>query len=652
MQEQDKRMNHSSPAQHAERQRTVLVCFLLAMATGALYWPIHAFDFINLDDPFMIYENPMVTGGLTWRGILWGLGTSYYDQWHPMAWWSRMLDCELFGLHAGWHHLTGLAFHIANTVILFLALRQMTGKPGRSAVVAALFALHPMRVEPVVWLGTREHVLSTFFWLLSLWAYASYVKKLRSRSPKGELFYHLSLFLFFCGLMSKPMVTTLPFVLLLLDYWPLNRYENGLGGLPSAGGDSEQTTPYDPKGAFLKLVKEKIPYFVLAGISCFITFSNMKSGNNLISTDKLSWSIRLANVPVSYVRYLGKLIWPVNLSVFYPMPAHWPAWQVIGSVVVLLLISLVAAARFRKAPYLAVGWCIFLGTLVPTLSLVPFAWQSIADRYTYLPYIGLLVAVVWGATDVLNRFKPGVAAPASLAFLALLGCMCVTRVQLGYWRDSFTLWPHCISVTKDNFMAHYNLGYLQQNFGQLTNAMENYQAALKIRPDDWQANMNMGRVLAATGRMSDSTNYFIKAIQSRPDSPLPHRNLGMALTELHVDLPRAVAELNESVRLDPADLKTRVTLGKALAAQGSSIEAIACFSEILRAAPASPEVMYYLAKEQLKQGQIEDAIANLNRALQMDPSLTDARVQIDTAMKMRGGNQPGKSLSNLAPGPH
>ena len=636
----------------AERQQNRLICLLLAVVTVVVYWRIHSFEFANLDDPYIIYQNPHVTGGLTWRAIFWGLGTDYFEYWHPLTWWSHMLDCELFGLRPGWHHLSSLAFHIANTLVLFLAFREMTGKPIRSALVAALFALHPMHVESVVWLAERKDVLSTLFWLLSIWFYARYVKGLQTSGPKVDHYYWLSLVMFGCGLASKPMVVTLPCVLLLLDYWPLNRYDVLFGDPAPAGSGFEVKRRRGVASMFLDLFREKIPFFVLAGISSYITFSNVKSAHNIISSNKFSLGLRLANVPVSYGRYLLKFVWPSNMSVFYPMPAHWPAWQVMLSMLVLLAISWGALARLRSAPYLAVGWCIFLGVIVPTISLVPVGYQSIADRYTYLAYIGLFAAGVWAVADILERWKAGAALPTGLASVVLLAFAVVTWVQIGYWQNNFTLWPHCLAVTEDNFLANYNLGYAEQNIGRLTNAIEHYTAALKIRPDDWQANMNMGRALAATDRMSDSTNYFIKAIQSQPDSPLPHRNLGMALTELRVDLPRAVTELNESIRLDPGDGKTRVALGKALVAEGNSIEAIACFSDVLRAAPGSPDVMYYLGKEQLKVGQIEDAIANLNRAVQLDPSLTDAQAQLDAAMKMHRGNQLGKPVPNPPSGTH
>lgn len=633
-------MNAGSPPDAAERQRTAMICLVLAVATALVYWPIHAFDFINLDDPFIIFRNPFVTGGLTWRGIAWGLGTSYFEYWHPLTWWSHMLDCELFGLHAGWHHVTSLVLHIANTLVLFLALRQMTGRLERSAVVAGLFALHPMHVESVVWLAERKDVLSTLFWLLSIWAYAGYVRALPIRTPKVELFYRLSLLMFLLGIMSKPMVITLPFVLLLLDYWPLNRYQIG-----ASGPDLSQGETKDYIGRFLKLLREKTAYFILAGISCFITFSNVKSAHNLISANKLSWGTRLANIPVSYARYLGKLVWPENMSAFYPMPAHWPTGQVIGSALILLLISWVAAARLRTAPYLAVGWCIFLGTLVPTISLVPVGWQSIADRYTYMSYVGLFMAMVWGAAEVLDRLKAGAVAPAGLAFLALLGCACVTRVQAGYWRDSFTLWPHCLAVTENNFIAHYNLGYGQQNAGQLSNAIENYEAALKIRPDDWQANLNMGRALAATGRMGDSTNFFVRAMQSQPDSPLPHRNLGLVLMVLG-DLSGAVPELTEAVRLDPHDPKSQIALGEAFAKAGKSDDAIRCFQEALRLTPGNADANYQLGVEELKQGRVDDAVASLTKATMLDPSSARARSQLDAALKKQAEIQSQKPAAS------
>jgi len=366
-------------------RRIALLWVLLAAPTVIAYWQVSAFEFTNYDEFVMILQNPYVLGGLTLKGLSWALTTSWFEYWHPLTWLSHMLDCELFGLNPGWHHLVSLGFHVANTLLLFTVLQRMTGALWRSAMVAALFALHPLHVESVAWIAERKDVLSGFFFFLTLWAYARYTEvqspKSKVQSPESmaggqcsvvtphasritfyaSRIYLLSLLFFACGLMSKPMLVTLPFVLLLLDYWPLRRL---------------RLKTQDPRLKILLI--EKLPFFALTVASCVVTYLGAKAGGNVLSAARVPWGLRLANVPVSYVRYLGKMIWPTDLIAMYPMPDHWPGWQVGGAVVVVVLISLFAVLRARSAPYLIVGWLFFLGILVPTIGIVQAGFQSIA----------------------------------------------------------------------------------------------------------------------------------------------------------------------------------------------------------------------------------------------------------------------------------
>src|SRR5579859_4711924 len=359
-----------------------LISLFLALATLAVYWQVHSFEFTNYDELFMIVKNPIVRAGLTPEGVAWALTTSWFEYWHPVTWLSLMLDCELFGLNSGWHHVVNLAFHLTNTLLLFAVLRRFTSSYWRSVVVAALFALHPLHVESVAWVAERKDVLSCLFFLLTLLAYDRYVEESKPKTPKANAWYCGALGFFALGLMSKPMLITLPFVLLLLDYWPLKRFK-----IESLSSKAQ---------AFGLLIREKVPFFVLTAASCVISYLGVKSGGSILSAEAVPWSVRLANVPVSYAKYLLKTIYPAHLAILYPMPAHVPLWQVAGSLVLLGLMTALVVFKLRSAPYLFVGWFIFLGMLVPTVGFVQAGFQSMADRYMYIPAIGLFVAVTWG----------------------------------------------------------------------------------------------------------------------------------------------------------------------------------------------------------------------------------------------------------------
>ncbi|HQL79871.1 MAG TPA: tetratricopeptide repeat protein [Verrucomicrobiota bacterium] len=506
-----------------ETRLTALVGLGLAVVTAAVYWQVRSFDFINHDDPQLLLENPVVAGGLTLRNILWAFSTAYYEYWHPLTWLSHMLDYQLFGARPGWHHLMSVGLHIANSILLFAVLRRMTGALWHSATVAALFALHPTHVESVAWLAERKDVLSGLFFMLTVWAYARYAECRRKNAecrmtPASSLqspaFYLLSLLLFACGLMSKPMVVTLPFVLLLLDYWPLRRLQLATHHAPSS---------------LLRLVLEKLPFFALTAASCAITYSWAVTTGNTAAAINEPWGLRLANAPVSYVRYIGKTIWPADLTVLYPMPGSWAWWQVGGTVLVLALISWAVLARARSSPYGLVGWLIFLGMLFPTIRLFQSAHQSIADRYTYLPSIGLFLAFVWAAADWSRRRRwSDTIAPGGMVLL-LLVCAILCHRQVAHWRNSVTLFSHALTVTSGNYVAHQNLGEALAREGRAAEAESHFSAALRLRPQVPELHCGLAQALLQQGSTRAALEHYHEALRLRPDWPGVLNNLAWLL---------------------------------------------------------------------------------------------------------------------------
>ncbi|MGP8052774.1 MAG: tetratricopeptide repeat protein [Limisphaerales bacterium] len=633
-------------------RRELYFCLLLAFATALAYGPVLDCGFTNFDDGPVIFDNPNVRGGLTLHGILWALTTSYFDFWHPLTWWSHMLDCELFGLEPAMHHLVNLGLHIANTLLLFLVWREMSGAVWRSAMVAALFALHPLHVESVAWLSERKDVLSAFFFLLTLWAYARYAQQMTTAEAAAAApdsspvtrhpsrFYLLALLFFALGLMSKPMLVTLPLVLLLLDYWPLGRVTSDAWRVTRSGTAAPQARKevwsrdetFAPE-TLSRLLLEKWPFFGLALASCVVTYLGMQSGQHLASA-QVPWGFRLANVPVSYARYLGKTIWPVDLAALYPMPARWTFWPVAGSVMLLLVISLYVAGRARRAPWLLTGWLMFLGMLVPVIGMVPNGFQSIADRYMYLPSIGLFAAAVWGmAESPVRRKLPGFLM-AGAAALVLLACGCLTWIQTGYWRDGISLWSRCVAVTGDNAVARVNLGIALQTAGRNEEAMAQYREVLRLNPDDPGANHNLGAGLTMAGRLTEATNCFVRALQSRPDWSATHLDLGQVLYALG-DFSGALRHYAEAVRLDTNIPVAFTAMAEDLSARGKSDEAVRYYLEAVRWHPDDAQAHYHLGLEQLQQGRMDAAIASLREAVRLEPDLADAHFQLAAALAGR-----------------
>jgi protein O-mannosyl-transferase len=553
-------------AKLTRKQLSAAACIVLALVTLAVYWPLLHHDFINLDDQQYITANDHVRAGLTWAGVIWAFTTSEAANWHPLTWVSHMIDCDLYGLNPEGHHLTNLLFHVANALLLFLWLNKLTGALGRSFFVAALFAWHPLHVESVAWAAERKDVLSAFFWMLALIAYTRYAQR-RSRVEGREskagaavsafdlrlstLDYFQALFFFACGLMSKPMVVTLPFVLLLLDFWPLQRF-----------------SIFDFRfSIFSHLVLEKIPFFALALAGSVVTYLVQKSGGATWSQAALPFHARIANALVAYVRYVSKTFWPSDLAVIYPYSRHWPMISVIGAALALAAWTGLFLWRVRHNPYLVVGWFWFLGTLVPTIGLVQVGSQSMADRYTYIPSIGLFILVVWGANDILNRWPEWKKFLPVAGSIALAGCLMVTSVQLNYWQNGITLFSHAIKVTTDNYTADNFLGRALDGVGQTDVALLLYAESVRIQPHYPQAQYNLGMALWNKGRLDEACEHLAAAVRLVPENAEARYFLGTALME-NGKLDNAVTQFTEALRLKPDFSQARRNLDEALARRG------------------------------------------------------------------------------------
>ena len=514
---------HLKMPELSRKQLTIAICLALALGTIAVYLPVLWHGFINYDDPDYILNNSHVKAGLTWPGIVWAFKSGHADNWHPLTWISHMLDCQLFGLNPGAHHLMNVLFHAANTVLLFILLNYMTGAIWRSAFVAALFAWHPLHVESVAWASERKDVLSAFFWMVTLLCYARYAKgqgdSLSSsssnthpssiRNPLSSPFYLLALLFFACGLMSKPMVVTLPFVLFLLDFWPLNRFHNSAFRIPRSA-------------------LEKAPFLALSAASCIVTLAVQKGA---MWSTSLPFSFRLANALMSYLRYLSKIFVPTDLALIYPYPHSWPLLGVIAAGTVLLLLSIVFLVQARRFPYLVVGWFWFLGTLVPVIGIVQAGIQSMADRYTYLPSIGIFMLVTWGITDLLASTPRKAVTCAFVGSLALCLCIGLTVNQLRYWRDSLAIFAHTVLVTTDNYAAYDCLGKCLKNAGRPDRAQQCFDEAVRIEPDYPLAQYDAGMNLIALGDSAGASNHLATAIKLWPGDAIAQYDFGVFLLQ-------------------------------------------------------------------------------------------------------------------------
>jgi Tfp pilus assembly protein PilF len=606
----------SNPGFWTQKTRTAaVVCGFLLLAVALVFGQTVWHEFVNYDDDQYVYENPQVAGGLIAPGIAWAFNASHFGNWHPLTWLSHMLDCQIYGLHPGGHHLTSVLLHAAVAILLFLVLWRMTGFLWRSAFVAAVFAVHPLRAESVAWVAERKDVLSGLFFMLTLWAYVGY-----ARRPFSLARYLTVAVLFALGLMAKPMLVTLPFVLLLLDYWPLGRLR-----LPSEAGASSF--------AGRRVIVEKLPLLALAAASCVATF--IAQGNAVVPVEAIPISSRIANALVSYTAYIGDLFYPVGLAVFYPHPGSGlPIWKVAASTLVLTGISAAAVIWRRRFPYLLVGWFWYVGMMVPVIGLVQVGSHAMADRYTYLPQIGLCMAVAWGVEQLTaswrhRRWVCGVA--SVLAVLVLTG---LAWQQASYWRNSETLWTRTLACTAQNDVAHNNLGNTLADRGQADAAISHYRKALEIKPYDAVSHYNLGTVLKGTGQVDAAIAHFRKALEIKPDYAEAHNNLGNVLRG-RGQIDEAIAHYQKALEIKPDDAEAHNNLGVALAGRGQFDAAIAHFQKVLEIKPDFAEGYNNFGIALAQIGQIDAAIAHFQKALEIEPDYAGARKNLSMALKLR-----------------
>lgn len=575
------------------------LCLLIVLATAAAYGRLGDCGFVDFDDPLYVTENRHVLGGIDARSLAWAFTTTHGGNWHPLTWVSHMLDAALYGDRAGGHHLTSLVLHGLNAVLLFLLLRTGTGRLWAPFLAALLFALHPTRVESVAWVSERKDVLSTFFGLLALVGYFRYARS-------GGVFRYLAVCLLFAAsLASKPMLVTLPFLLLLLDAWPLGRVD----GLPTL-----ETAGKRPAA----LAVEKLPLLALSAASCWVTFAAQQAGGAVRSIEAHPLGLRLANALLSYLRYLGKLVWPRDLAVVYPFPPEIPPWQPAAALLVLSGITLLCARRFRTAPHALVGWLWFLGTLVPVIGLVQVGSQSMADRYTYFPFIGLFIVLAWSAAAAAGHGRWRKIAVGSAAAFLVTAAAAGTRRQVPVWTDSLTLFGHAVEVTTGNAVAHTNLGVVLMESGRLDAAVDHFDRALRIQPDHPKTLNNMGMALALQGKTEAAMAYYRHALDRNPDYAKAHYNLAIALTKRH-RWPEAVRHYREALRNDPEDLSVYNNLGGALLESGDVKGAADVFQKGLTIDGQHKELNANYGVALYRMGETAAAEGQFRRVLALDP---------------------------------
>jgi protein O-mannosyl-transferase len=543
------------------------LCVVLAAITFAVFGQTLGHEFVDYDDDTYVYDNPVVAQGLTCKGFVWSLTYGEIGHWHPLTWLSHMLDCQLYGLHPGGHHLSNVLLHTATVILLFLVLRQMSGALWRSAFVAAVFAIHPLRVESVAWIAERKDVLSGVFFMLTLWGYVCYARQpSRGRYLMVALCYGL-------GLLCKNTLVTLPFVLLLLDWWPLGRME---------------------PGKFSGLVKEKTPLFLLSIGSCVMT---LLVPEKVLEANRVPFLERIGNAVVSYDIYLRQMIFPVELAVPYPnAPGGVPFWEVALAFAVLAAISVGVWACRKKSPYLLVGWLWYIGMLVPAIGLVQISYYAHADRYTYLPQIGMYLAVTW----LVAEWRVNRAALGSLMAGVLAVLMLCAWKQTAYWQDSETLWNHTLACTTNNEMAHYNLGNALYHQGRVDEAIPQYRETLQINPGNANACYNLGRALFQKGKVDEAITQYQKTLQIQPDFAVAHNNLGIALFQ-----------------------------------KGREEEAISHFQKALQIEPDYAEAHNNLGNVFWHKGRLDEAITQYQEALQFDPDFAAARSSLGNVLRQK-----------------
>ncbi len=643
-----------------------IICILLSALVLAIYWKVQYHEFINYDDGRYITQNKHVKSGLSKENFIWAFTHSHSANWHPITWLSHMLDSHFYGLNPNGHHLTSLGLHIANSLLLFLVLCRMTGEVWKSCFVASLFAFHPINIESVAWTSERKSVLSTLFWLLTTWAYINYVQK------QNFARYSIVFLFFILGLMSKPMLVTLPFVFLLLDYWPLNRFKI------SPANKASQI-----KNNLLNLFFEKIPLLFLVVGSCTITLIAQKSWGAVVSLETVPLMSRISNALVSYLKYLEKMVWPKKFSIFYPYPTDgFILWKVLMSGLVLITITFISIRLIKKAPYLAVGWFWYLGTLIPVIGLVQVGQQAMADRYAYVPLIGIFIIIAWGLPELLAEWRYKKKVLSLLVGILIPTLMIITWIQVGHWKNSITIFQHAINITDKkypSFVAVYNnLGVVLIEQMKFEEAVTNLEKAVELQPNYSEAYNNLGYALGELNRFSEANIHYKKAIRLKPDYAEAHNNLANSLSkkpnfkqaiihykkaiqfkpeysEAYFNLgvvlnkwnhsEEAIPHLEEAIRLEPNFFQAHLTLGNILILKDNFERAKYHLEKTIKIDPNNAIAHNSLGSIWGQQGNLKKAIAHFNTSLKVNPFYKEAHLNLGTALEGIGLSE--KSVYHL-----
>ncbi len=634
--------------QWLDRYRVVLGCVALGMLTAGVYVRVLGSDFVNYDDPVYVTDNKQLQKGLTWENIRWAFTSRYASNWHPLTWLSLMADYELFGLKPAGYHAVNLAFHVANTLFLFLVLLGLTGCFWESIFAAAVFGVHPLHVESVAWIAERKDVLSGLFWLLTTWAYAAYVRRARLSGEAwrgGARWYVAAVVLFALGLMAKPMLVTLPLVMLLFDWWPFKRRFGR------------------------KTILERLPFVVMAVISSMITLMVQQEWGSVVALERLSVGVRICNALVSYVAYIIQTILPTGLAVYYPHPETFVVWEVAGAVLILAALTAVVFVFARRRGYLAVGWLWYLGTLVPVIGLVQVGSQSRADRYMYIPMVGLLIAAVWGIGEVVRRRRAWEVVTAVCCVIFIAAFAVGTWVQTGYWRDSRTLWTRALNVTRDNCVAHLNFGnvllkegkmkeaegqyrkaveiygdYTEGHFNlalalelekEYDEAIKEYRTALRLNERHWKARFHLANALSAKGKVDEALAEYEKAIKLRPDDIEVLNNFGLALVQKG-RFKEAIGYYEKALAIDENSAEVLNNLGNALVKEKRFDEAVEKFEKIIRIKPDFKEGYYNLANTLRQMGKDAQAEPYYRKAIELNPEDIDSQYGLGIVLMAQG----------------
>ena len=582
-----------------------ILSLFLVLSIVAVYHPVVSFEFVNFDDNLYVTDNHHVQDGLSLKSIIWAFKTTRASNWHPVTWLSHMLDVEFYGMDPGMHHASSLIIHTINCLLLFWVLIRITGSVWQSAIVAALFGLHPINVDSVVWIAERKNILSTFFCMLTLLTYSYYVKKLRFGT------YMLALLLFALGLIAKPIIVSLPLALLLLDYWPLKRMQSKVA---EETGNAKTDALEKSSRSLSLLILEKVPFILLASMSIAISYIIVEQDSILVTTEMRFMPLRLANAAVTYLTYIGKLVWPVNLTIFYPYPKMIPPWKTTMACLLLISASVYSIQQLRRRPYIGIGWYWYLVTLLPFIGQVQAGlWPAMADRWAYLPLIGLFICIVWAGMEIFSKINLGREGIGIVTLLIFSALVSRTWFQIQHWRNSVTLFEHALASTSDNYVIHNNLANVLEWNGKTVEAKAHYLEALRINPEFLMARYNLGNLFKSEGRMTEAIEQYREVLRMNPDDAPAHNNLATALISVS-EIEKVItysAELPERTK----DLSTiRYHLKNARDLRNTLDEAIFHFREALRITSESDIFSKNIKQAMVFRKKIDKAVSELQDA--------------------------------------